>query len=85
MAFHKQILLRARIYLAFHKPKDSQKSRSQSKNILSAFRCHVQVYENVNTKTKRATTLGLGSRFKDLINTSDAPSPHLYQVGSLNF
>jgi hypothetical protein len=34
---------------------------------------------------ERVTTLGKGSRFGDLINKSDAPSPERYNIASKDF
>eukprot|EP00347_Sterkiella_histriomuscorum_P017484 403349183 len=47
--------------------------------------CDNPSYDLPSTKAGRATSLGFGKRFGDLINKSEAPSPEKYRIDSLDF
>lgn len=47
--------------------------------------CKTVAYNIPSTKTPRATSLGYGRRFGDMIIKSEAPPPHKYNINSIDF
>ncbi len=50
-----------------------------------SYSCAHGFYDKPTTRSPRATTLGYGRRFGDIINKSEGPSPQKYQIDSVDF